>query len=125
MPLYLVDVRELFYRVRPTRTYTPEASIPCSPEMVCQEAAPIWLPFADVNHRTFTVMGHYSLNVRTGRLEGEPAGERLVSIVAVFAKTHRRGARMLFQYPVNGGWHARSRASWFEEQLTASIDFAK
>ena len=111
MPLYLVDVRELFYRVRPTRTYTPEASIPCSPEMVCQKAAPIWLPFADVNHRMITVIGHCSLNVRIGRLEGEPAGEMPVSIVAVFAKTHRRGARMLFQYPVNGGWHARSRAS--------------
>jgi hypothetical protein len=54
------------------------------------------LPFADVNHRAFTVMDYYSLNVRTGRLEGEPVGERLVSIVAVFAKTHRRGARMLF-----------------------------
>lgn len=125
MPLYLVDVRELFYRVRPTRTYTPEASIPCSPEMVCQEAAPIWLPFADVNHRTFTVMGHYSLNVRTGRLEGELVGESLVSIVAVFAKTHRRGVRMLFQSPVNDGWHARSRASWFDEQLTATFDLAK
>jgi hypothetical protein len=54
------------------------------------------LPFADVNHRAFTVMDHHSLNVRTGRLEGEPVGERLVSIVAVFAKTHRRGGRMLF-----------------------------
>ena len=70
-------------------------------------------------------MGRYSLNVRTSRLEGEPAGERLVSIVAVFAKTHRRGARMLIQYPVNGGWHARSHASWLEEQLTASFDLAK
>lgn len=26
-------------------TYTPEPSRPCSPEMVCQNAAPIWLPF--------------------------------------------------------------------------------
>jgi hypothetical protein len=55
--LYLADVRELFCRIRPTLTYTPEASIPCSLEMVCQKAAPIWLPFADVNHRAFTVMG--------------------------------------------------------------------
>jgi hypothetical protein len=96
VPLYLAGVRELFCRISPTLTYTPEASIPCSLEMVCQKAAPIWLPFTDVNHRAFTVMDHYPLNVRTGRLEGEPVGERLVSVVAVFAKTHRRGARMLF-----------------------------
>jgi hypothetical protein len=31
----------------------------------------------------------------------------------------------LFQYRVHGGWHARSRASWFEEQLTVSFDLAR
>jgi hypothetical protein len=34
-------------------TYTPEESRPCSPEMVCQKAAPTWLPFVDVNYTLF------------------------------------------------------------------------
>ncbi|KAI7300305.1 hypothetical protein KC315_g17242, partial [Hortaea werneckii] len=33
----------LFRRRDPT--YTPAPSKPCSPEMFCQNAAPIWLPF--------------------------------------------------------------------------------
>ena len=37
-------------------TYTPEESRPCSPEMVCQKAAPTWLPFVDVNHMLFTLL---------------------------------------------------------------------
>jgi hypothetical protein len=92
--------------------------------MVCQKAAPIWLPFAGINHRIFTVMGN-DWYVRIGRLGGESAGKKLVSIIAVFTKPHRRGARMLFQHLVDGDWHARSRASWLLGPADCDLRFGK
>ena len=51
-------------------TYTPEPSRPCSPEMVCQNAAPIWLPFAkSISTRFGSELRVY---VHTGQSEGGP-----------------------------------------------------
>jgi len=36
-------------------TYTPAPSRPCSPEMVCQKAAPTWLPCSHVSDASFLV----------------------------------------------------------------------
>jgi hypothetical protein len=75
--------------------YTPEPSRPCSPEMVCQKAAPIWLPFADVNHKLFHSIGYGMVDIHTGRSGGEPMRKMMVSYVVFCSQT--RGARVVFQ----------------------------
>lgn len=90
-------------------TYTPAPSRPCSPEMVCQNAAPIWLPFTDVNHMLFTSIEFLgSFDVHTGRFGGEPAEMAAVSILLI-SERHRRGARVLFQGPGRAAGRTISR----------------
>ena len=83
---------ELRARCQSVYAYTPEPSRPCSPEMVCQKAAPIWLPFADVNHKLFNSIGYGTLDIHTGRSGGEPMRENMVSYVVSCRQT--RGARV-------------------------------
>ena len=86
---------ELRARCQLVYAYTPEPSRPCSPEMVCQKAAPIWLPFADVNHKLFHSIGYGMVDVHTGRSGGEPMRKMMVSYVVFCSQT--RGARVVFQ----------------------------
>lgn len=77
-------------------TYTPEPSSPCSPEMFCQKAAPIWLPCTSitVNHvdsrNGRLSSGQY---VRIGRFGGGPITLILSDPCVAAAGEKTRGTR--------------------------------
>jgi hypothetical protein len=82
--------------------------------MVCQKAAPIWLPFVDVNYVLFI-----SLSLDTEFLTYTLAGLEVnlyvkswLALLFFSAKHGRRGARVLFQLGarLNGGLYLQSRA---------------
>ena len=74
-------------------TYTPAPSRPCSPEMFCQKAAPIWLPFTGCQqlHPTSLDVRHH---LHTGRSGGEPVQRSVVSMPCFFFTVDQtRGTR--------------------------------
>lgn len=110
MPLYLpfISVHHLLFRY--VSTYTPEPSRPCSPEMVCQKAAPIWLPFHSCQS-WFLFMSHRGARTHWPVWRWtctHIAGQPVVSALW----THRRGARVQVRGLLFAGLHVQSHASW-------------
>jgi hypothetical protein len=81
--------------------------------MVCQKAAPIWLPFVDVNYVLFISLS-LGIEFSTYTLAGLEVNLYVKSWLALlfFSAKHRRGARVLFQLGArsNGGLYLQSRA---------------
>jgi hypothetical protein len=81
--------------------------------MVCQKAAPIWLPFVDVNYMLFISLS-LDIEFSTYTLAGLEVNLYVKSWLALllFSAKHRRGARVLFQLGarLNGGLYLQSRA---------------
>jgi len=85
--------------------------------MVCQKAAPTWLPFVDVNYTLF-ISPSSDEQGSTYTLAGLEVNLFVKSWLALLffsaSETHRRGARVLFQSGarVSGRQYVQSRACW-------------